>query len=176
MRVPSNRMPALAEPGPDSPWVPAVFTSVVGLTALLISPIVAFLAEIMVVWMWVEVRCSLRRRQRLMEQRPHDSICTFARSFDCRVVDTWVIRATYEGLQYSLDAPDLPIRATDRLDDLYDLYDIDPDMFAFDADEIAERCGRTLDGAVDHELFGHVETVRQFVTLLNDMPRADANA
>ncbi len=50
----------------------------------------------------------------LIASRQSESICEFARSFDCRRTDTWVIRAVYEELQdYHVRYGKLPIRATD---------------------------------------------------------------
>src|SRR4051812_6326774 len=50
----------------------------------------------------------------LAKARPGESICTFARSFDCRAVDTRLIRATVEELQPWIP-PGFPLRHTDRL-------------------------------------------------------------
>lgn len=42
------------------------------------------------------------RLARMAQGRAGESICQFARSIDCRRVDTWVVRAVYEELQRSL--------------------------------------------------------------------------
>ena len=43
------------------------------------------------------------KRAALFQERDGDSICEFARSFDVKVVDTWVIRAVYEELQFATE-------------------------------------------------------------------------
>ena len=54
---------------------------------------------------------------RLLQTRSEASICHFARSIDCRHVDTWVVRAVYEELQACLahHRARFPLRVTDRL-------------------------------------------------------------
>src|SRR4051794_1910742 len=58
-----------------------------------------------------------RRMKRLAAGRPGESICTFARSFKWRTIDTWIIRALYEELQTlcQTGCEPFPVRATDRL-------------------------------------------------------------
>src|SRR4051812_27052220 len=53
-----------------------------------------------------------RRLRRIASARPDDSICTFARAFDCRSTDAAIIRAVYEELQhyYAYVTPSFPIR------------------------------------------------------------------
>lgn len=78
---------------------------------------------------------SARHNSRLRAQRSDESICTFARGFGRRAVDTWVVRATYEELAQWAG---FPPRATDRLSEEYGIEDDD----VLDLVElVAERAG-----------------------------------
>ncbi|MDI4635539.1 hypothetical protein J7U46_20920 [Pelomonas sp. V22] len=108
----------------------------------------------------------------LASRREGQSICEFARDFDARAVDTWVIRAVYEQLQSHLRYvhPSFPVRADDRLkeDLLLDDDDLDIDL----AQEVEERTGRSVDGATNNPYSGKVRTVRDFVLFFQHQPRA----
>lgn len=111
----------------------------------------------------VEQRRTRRRLSRLAAGRPGESIGTFARAFDARSTDTWVIRAVYEQLQDWLkgDYPSFPLRPTDRLEE--DLK-LDPDDLDMElADEISERTGRPLAGAERNPYFGKIKTAADLV-------------
>jgi hypothetical protein len=104
-----------------------------------------------------------RHLQALAAERPGESLCTFARGFEVRATDTWVIRAVYEQLQDHLkgEYASFPIRATDRLEE--DLQ-LDPDDLALDiAAEIAERTGRSFANTNDNPYYGKVTTVADVV-------------
>ena len=110
-----------------------------------------------------------RRLRKIAKQRQEDSICTFAKSFDCRAIDTRIIRAVHEELQryYSSDTPGFPIRATDsfekdlRMDD-GDLEDI--------GIEIARRTQRSMENTEQNPLHSKVKTVADLVLFLNHQP------
>ena len=111
-----------------------------------------------------------RRLARLAADRRHESICTFARSFPRRSIDTWVIRAVHEGFQpycRAYGGLTLPLRATDRIDE--DLR-IDPDDVDDLADEIAVRTGRSLDDAEMNPYYGRVETIADFAAFIDRQP------
>ncbi len=109
--------------------------------------------------------------KRLAAERKDESICTFARSFDRKVVDTWIIRAVHQELQVYVKYPDgvCPIRSTDRLDqDLHiDLEDID-DLFPV----IAQRTGRSTKNTESNPYYGKVSTAGDLVLFVNSQPRA----
>jgi hypothetical protein len=105
-----------------------------------------------------------RRVRRLAVERACESICTFARSFDYRNIDTWIIRAVFEEIGESR----FPIRAEDRL--TADLR-IDPDDLEDLVEAIAERTGRPLENVEDNPLFGKVATVRRVVEFFTHQPR-----
>ena len=118
---------------------------------------------------WIVLAIQRRRLQRIAEQRQGDSICTFAKSFDCHVVDTRIIRATYEELQkyHTGEVPNFPFNAIDsfekdlKIDD-EDLHDI--------AVEVARRAQRSLDNIEQNPLYGKVKTVGDLVLFLNHQP------
>jgi len=105
--------------------------------------------------------------------RNNESICTFAKSFNPREVDTWVIRAVYEQLQSYLAStyPQFPIRAEDRLNDclITDPDDLDLDL----VEEISERTGRSLENTESNPYYAKVETVRDLVLFFNAQPFAN---
>lgn len=106
----------------------------------------------------------------LAESRSGESICEFARSFERKEIDTWVVRAVYEQLQrYLGEDPSVPIRATDRLkEDLpIDSEDLELDLMA----EIAQRTGRSLDNTIANPYYDKVRTVGDFVLFFNAQPR-----
>src|SRR4029077_10265041 len=88
-----------------------------------------------------------RRLAALAAERQGESICSFARAFDCRAVDTWVIRAVFEELQpYRVFGRGrLPLRPTDELvgDQAIDDEDLE-DL----TEDIACRAGRSLEDYV----------------------------
>lgn len=94
------------------------------------------------------------------------TICHFARTFERRSVDTWILRATYEQLSESHGQP---IRADDHLLDLLDAEEID-----FDVAELAARCGRSLDQPAANPFYENLTTVRDLVRFLDHQPMLPA--
>jgi hypothetical protein len=138
------------------------------------SPIQLLLAVcvFLAVWVWASHAVELRRQhlQALAGSRPGETICEFARSFDCRTTDTWVIRAVYEELQEELrlGSTSFPVRANDSLTD--DLR-IDPeDLDLSLAPAIAARSGRTLERDDANPYWGKVKTVADLVCFFNQQP------
>lgn len=106
---------------------------------------------------WILAHCMSGEPQ----PRTNATICHFARAFERRTVDTWILRATYE----VLSAPSKPIRADDRLCDLLDEFDLDLEIF-----DVAARCGRSLDQTEANPFYGNLTTVRDLVLFLNHQP------
>lgn len=115
-------------------------------------------------YLWGVIK-SKQHDSLMRNNRRSDSICTFARSFDVRSVDTWVIRAVYEGFQTEVS---FPIRPDDRISD--DLWLDDEDIEVDFVRDIAFRCRRSLDdpGSNPHYPLGH--TLRNIVNFLNAQP------
>ncbi|TQV78001.1 hypothetical protein FKG95_20495 [Denitrobaculum tricleocarpae] len=109
-----------------------------------------------------------RNDKREAERRRGESICSFARSFDCRVIDSWIVRAVYEEFSDSF-----PVRAEDSFrDDLRtDEEDLEDSIEA-----IAQRIGRSLDNTEANLLWGRLEnaTACDLVLFLNAQPRLSA--
>ena len=107
----------------------------------------------------------------LAAERQHDDIGTFAKCFDTRHVDTWVIRAVYEELQAWISPPTFPIRADD---DIRTTLEIDEEDLREDiVKRIAQRTGRDSDWFPSNPLNGQVHTARDLVMFFNAQPRRD---
>jgi hypothetical protein len=119
-------------------------------------------------------KSEARKLLALAAAREGQTICEFARDFDARAVDTWIIRAAYEQLQGQLERihPTVPVRADDRLkEDLFlDDDDLDMDL----APEIEARTGRSLDGSANNPYFGRVKTVRDLVLFFQSQPKSSS--
>lgn len=103
------------------------------------------------------------RDRRITRARAGESICSFAHAFDCRSIDTWIIRAVYEEFsgQY-------PVRACDDLE--HDLCIAGDDLDDIGV-RLAQRTGRSLERSEDNPMFGKVRTLRDLVTFLDHQPR-----
>jgi hypothetical protein len=110
----------------------------------------------------------------LATERDGESICEFARDFDTRVVDTWIVRAVYEQVQGQLKHvhPAFPVRASDRLKE--DLHLDDDDLDIDLAMQVEQRTGRSLDETKANPLFGKVKTVRDLVLFFHAQPKRGA--
>ncbi len=111
-----------------------------------------------------------RRLRRLATARKSESICSFARSFDRRQVDPWIIRAVYEELQpyCRFRGGALPIRASDGLEE--DLR-IDGEDVSDMVEGVARRTGRSLESTETNPLYGQVYTVGELVLFLTYQPK-----
>lgn len=175
VRTPSRFMPKYTRPRPGV-WGWLVFTPVIaafGYALYLYPWVVGVFLAAGVTGTVVLNRNFKRKLSALAALRPNESLCTFARSFNPREVDTWVIRAVYEQLQMYLasDYPQFPVRAEDQLNGC--LMN-DPDDLDFClAKEIAARTGRSLENTQDNPYYGSVNTVRDLVLFFNAQPRAN---
>ncbi len=111
----------------------------------------------------------IEKRQIMANKRQGLSICQFAREFDPRTVDTWVIRAVWDTLQGNgyIDYP-LPLKADDKLEDDLDLVG-DADELEELVEDIAARCGRDLH-RIEENPFLPITTVDSLVRVLNAQP------
>jgi hypothetical protein len=136
----------------------------------IVIPAIAAIA----LWSWYDSRARARRLLALAKGRTGQDICEFAREFDPRKVDTWVVRAVYEQLQeYLVDVhPKFPVRADDVL--IKNLVSDPDDLDISPVEEIAERTGRSLDGASANPHYQGIRTVRDLVMFFNAQPRASA--
>jgi len=173
MRTPSRRMPKFVpRPVTWAGWLVqiGIIAAIVGL--IWSAPKVLWFVPIAVVCLVFEISRRKRRLKALAAARPGESICNFAREFDFRETDTWIIRAVYEQLQAHLadDALAFPLR---REDHLTKTLGIDPDDLSYDlADEIAARTGRSLEKTGNNPYWEKVETVGDLVQFFLHQPRA----
>ena len=91
-------------------------------------------------------------------------ICQFARSFDTREVDTWVIRGVYEYLYNHLG---FSVKADDEL---FGFLKIKHDDLDFDLAEIAKRVGRSLENFENNPYYSGISSVRDLVNFFNTQP------
>ena len=111
-----------------------------------------------------------RKLIKLAEDRANESICTFARAFDRKQVDTWIIRAVHEELQKYVKTPNgtCPLSAADKLEK--DL-EIDPDDIEELIPIVAQRAGRNLEHTERNPYYGKIVTVGDFVLFMNYQPK-----
>jgi hypothetical protein len=150
-------------------WLGVVLT--LGLLALVLAPLamvwwpLAFIAPAAVLGL---SSIEARRDRRIAKEREGESICQFARGFDCRKVDTRITRAVYE--EYSRG---FPLRPSDRLKE--DLR-IDGDDLDFGAIDIARRTGRSLAGCERNPLYSRARTLHDVVMFFQHQPLAGSVA
>lgn len=171
MEKPSRLMPAYMAPEPRSrKW------SILILLLILIWLSFVFYENpflLPVIFICVSGVYYLSRKQHkkmlaFAEERCEESICDFAREFDCRHVDTWIIRAVYEELLSYLDLPGLSLRADD---DLHETLQLDGDDLDMDlVSQIAQRTGRSLEKTENNPYYDKVRTVRDLVLFFNHQP------
>lgn len=118
------------------------------------------------------VACLAGRSQlrRLHASRPEGSICSFARTFDRRTTDPWVIRAAWDEVQsyVSLNDRPLPLFPDDDLD--RDL-GIDPEEAEDVATRVAQRAGYDWETTRFNPFHGAPLTVGTLVQFVNAQPR-----
>jgi hypothetical protein len=170
--APPRRLSRWMPPLPDRTLSPrafgvgcAVFATFVGVLVYRHPPF-GVVAVGVVLFFAVLTLLRRRRDRRMAAERAGESICTFARALDRRAVDPWVIRAVYDALGAYAD---FPIRASDSLDTILGVYGDELDEVARD---IAERTGRTLDGAERNPV--RVRTAGDLVRFFSHQPRVAA--
>jgi len=179
MRKPSRLIPARSERGGHG----ALLCCCLGAAALLaVAGYVLFTATVtvrgvslfLVIAVCIVSALGYRREKRRLDAlagaRAGDSICTFARSFDARHTDTWIIRSAYQEIQALLRSTiaDFPLRASDSLQ--RDLH-LDPDDIEDLLVDVATRSRRSLAGAHNNPRYGQVDTVLDLVLFLNAQAR-----
>ncbi len=105
-----------------------------------------------------------RSDARIAKIRSDDTICDFAQSFDCRVIDPWIVRAVFEEF-----SDRYPIRSDDSFENDLDIDDEDLDDSIA---AIAKRVGRSLDEIEANPMNGKIETVHDLVTFLQHQPES----
>jgi hypothetical protein len=179
MRIASRHMPKIIRKPPGVlVWVLLAASGAGALYFAVSAPAAAAVAALVLGVGFVFAERAMNREaeplRRIAAAREGQSICDFARDFDTRAVDTWIVRAVYERIQDQLQYahPAFPVRASDNLkDDLFlDEDDLDLDL----ALDVEQRTGRSLDGSRSNPYFGRVKTVRDLVMFFEAQPKRGA--
>ena len=156
VRIPSRQMPQARVLGLFGKVLSLVLlVLLLGLPGLAWSPLTFPLP----VFVLVGTLIGWWRDRRVARARAGQSICDFARAFDCRNIDTWIIRAVYEEF-----SGQFPVRASDDLK--HDLR-IAGDDLDYIGVRLAQRTGRSLERSEDNPMFGNVRTLRDLVMFLD---------
>jgi len=121
--------------------------------------------------LYVEATLRDVRLKRIASERTNESICSFARVFDYREVDPWIIRAVWQELQsycpHAKSVIGFPIRPSDQLNE--DL-EIDGEELEEIANIISRRTGHSLENTQTNPYYGRVATVFDMVMFMNHQP------
>jgi len=122
--------------------------------------------------LWTGALLERKRIQKIIKHRS-DNICDFRRSFDCRAVDPWIIRATHEELGKYLDSHrGFPLRADDDFEKDLKIDGEDLDDLAY---TVAARTGYDMTACDQNPIYGKVKTVRDFVMFFTHQPHIKTN-
>jgi hypothetical protein len=164
-------------PSPEATVIPSwLLFLVIGFVLLLfwlISATAASAAAVFIGFVAAASAWSNYRMRCIGAGRTGESICTFARTFNLRVVDPWIVRAVYEEIQaqFGKSVPQFPVRATDHL--AQDLGIVNEDLDAL-AEDVAYRSKRSL-AAPEQNPIKKIETVADLVFFLHHhQPRGSA--
>ncbi len=105
-----------------------------------------------------------KKLQKIALKRKNYNIGDFAKSFDLKNTDTWIIRAVYEELQDCLSIKNFPIFADDNITKLFH---IDGEEIDELLEIVAQRTGRSLENLEQNPYFNTEPTARNIVLLLN---------
>ncbi len=111
---------------------------------------------------------GVEKYEKLKRSRKEWDIGKFAKEFNLKEVDTWVVRAVYEAVY---DEVEIPIKADDDIDK-----DLRIDMGDLGFDEIlinvSQRTGRVLtEESVAYNDIENITSVRDLVYFFNQLPR-----
>jgi hypothetical protein len=175
MRVPSRFMPKYAlEPISLARKILWLTISVVVLLPFayfaVIHPLITTAAMAGVFYYsHLEVKKFKAHRAYLASTRAQGNICNFARSFDCREIDTWIIRAVFEELKMELgEFETFSLKTTDRFTE--DLHIDHEDLDLIYVPAIAARTGRSLKICRSNPYLGKVTSVGDLVRFFNSQP------
>lgn len=174
MRTPSRRMPKFVRrPVTWAGWLVQGFIVAAIIGFFWSAPKALYFVPFIIIGFLLEARHQRWRLQRMAKERAGESICTFARSFDCAATDTWVIRAVYEQLQTYLQA-DVAVFPLQREDNMVKQLGVDPEDLCYDImDEIATRTGRSLEDTGQNPYWDKMETVGDLVQFFLHQPKAE---
>jgi hypothetical protein len=163
-RIPSNRMPKYVEPKCRW-WNYFLLALVFAMPAYIIWSVPWYVSLGIIAAVIASLRIKHFSQKRVAAERVGESICTFARSFNFRSVDTWIIRAVYEAIEPEVN---FPLRKTDNFCRDMKLDWIDVSEIA---EEVAQRTGRPLTNSEQNPWYGKVETVADMVEFFMCQPK-----
>jgi hypothetical protein len=179
MRIASRHMPKYRPmPMGITAWLFLVALGSAGVHLLFNKPFASALVAALLSLAYLATRPRIKREEKKLRElaasREGQSICEFAREFDLRTSDSWVVRAVYEQVQKQLIHihPAFPLRGMDRLKEDLNLDDDDLDLDI--APEVEQRTGRSLTNASDNPYFGKVRTVSDLVLFFQSQGRSGA--
>ncbi len=162
-RMPSNRMPQYIAPNLGV-WGFLILLGFFCGACYLIWSVPWYVSAGIVGVVAITIYVDRVKHKRIADERAGESLCTFARSFDCRSIDTWIIRAVYEQVRPLVD---FPLRKSDRFDRELDLDDALEEI----AEEVAQRTGRPLNNCESNPWYGKVNTLEDFVAFFSSQPQ-----
>lgn len=107
-----------------------------------------------------------KRKLAALKATREDTICAFRKAFDCRKVDPWIIRATYEKVRDYF--PGFPLEASDDLQKELSLELEDSDDLCV---SIAKCSGYDLTNTESNPWYDKVRTVGDLVHFINHQPK-----
>lgn len=178
MRAPSRQMPVwpVQPASPALKWGCLLAPVFMAGIAAWVQPLgTAIFVGIIVPLVTLGTAAARRQRRelavKLRAARKGDALCRFARDFDCRKVDTWLVRATFEEVQgawHGVGGGPVPLRAGDRWRE--DLRFNGDDLEEIGT-RIAGRAGYSLADTRGNPLYGKVRTVDEIVAFMRHQPR-----
>lgn len=113
------------------------------------------------------------RMKKIALARGKQDICSYARSFDYRNVDTKIMRLVYEKVQKwagTYEEQPFPVQCNDDFDTIYRM---DPDDLDDIYWEVADELGISTEHAEENPYFGKVNTVKELVLFLHHQPKLE---
>lgn len=167
MRTPSRLMSKYKpQPFGVAGWFVLLVLACVGFYILWMHPLLTVLALALVVGLGVyeHVKAKLYFNK-LMSQRQGESLCTFSRAQDLAGIDTFILRAVYEEIQFDIPVQkDFPLRWSDNL---YSDLCLQGDNVEDLIERVAQRTGRCIKHAELNPLFGKINTVGELIIFFN---------
>lgn len=177
MRIPSRNMPKYSFEESNNSAIMIVYIILIVILSIFLFTIYKeplqglFFIGVVLIISTISNKIEQRRLRKLALERKGEDIGSFARSFDFRKVDTWVIRAVYEELLEYMTFKDgvCPIRASDDL-----IKEIKTDYKLIDIfDIVLYRTNRSPDDMESNPYYDRVSTVKDLVLFLDYQPKLE---
>lgn len=168
-KLPSRNMPKRATANEIPGWQVALFFGFGLVVLIYLWPWTGYIILVLGIYILVQDSRHREKIRKLADERDGKSICTFARQFDKKSTDPWVIRSVYEEIQsYVSTDLILPISANDNL--VHDLGIDEEDLDLDIVDAVAERSARSLEDTHLNPWAKRVHTAGELVRFFNAQP------